>query len=363
MTTCSSPPVRVYADRTHYVASGRAELCDILRPFWKDHPFSEEERLRTYGMGSNDLVLVPSVEDADLVVLPMSWNYYLRHRQVKLAMSLIENARCHSKRILAHTTGDSGVTLPFDDVYVLRHSGYRSRKRPREITQPVFFEDPISTWLSSSVPQPRSKADKPTVGFCGQAGKGLRSDLAKACRVLSDNAFSMCRLRIDDRERLPPSSWLRRRALQVLACDPRIDCNFVIRQQYRAGAHTEDDRTRTTLEFYRNVADSDYTLCLRGGGNFSKRLYETLAMGRIPAFVDTDCNLPFDDEIDWKQYCAWVDGRDLSALPTRILEHYQGLTNDQFIELQSKCRHLWQKTLTFAGFHRRLLRRLANLVP
>ena len=36
------------------------------------------------------------------------------------------------------------------------------------------------------------------------------------------------------------------------------------------------DRNESTLEYYNNIRESDYVLCLRGGGNYSRRLYETL---------------------------------------------------------------------------------------
>ena len=40
--------------------------------------------------------------------------------------------------------------------------------------------------------------------------------------------------------------------------------------------------------------DNLYGLCVRGFGNFSFRLGETLMMGRIPILIDTECILPFD---------------------------------------------------------------------
>lgn len=61
---------------------------------------------------------------------------------------------------------------------------------------------------------------------------------------------------------------------------------------------------------------SDYVLCARGG-DFSYRLYETLSYGRIPVFVDTDCVLPYDSEIKWKDYCVWVDEKEVNRIGER----------------------------------------------
>ena len=108
--------------------------------------------------------------------------------------------------------------------------------------------------------------------------------------------------------------------------------------------------TRTTVEFYRNILESDYTVCLRGGGNFSKRFYETLAMGRIPLFINTDCNLPFEEEIDWRRYCLFVESNDLGSLNRRISAHYESLTDQGLTQLQMDCRRIWEEWLTFGGF-------------
>ncbi len=55
-------------------------------------------------------------------------------------------------------------------------------------------------------------------------------------------------------------------------------------------------------EYVHSMMESDYILCARGAGNFSRRLYEALSCGRIPVFVDTDCVLPYQSEINWKEY-------------------------------------------------------------
>ena len=98
------------------------------------------------------------------------------------------------------------------------------------------------------------------------------------------------------------------------------------------------------------MMDSDYVLCSRGFGNYSYRLYESLACGRIPVFVDTDCVLPYDFVIDWKRYCVWVDQSDLDSIPDRVAEFHDDLSPQQFEDLQLECRRLWEKWLAPEGF-------------
>ncbi len=116
--------------------------------------------------------------------------------------------------------------------------------------------------------------------------------------------------------------------------------------------------SRSRLEFLQNVVESDYVLCARGFGNYSHRLYEALACGRIPLFIDTDCVLPFDFAIDWKRFCVWVDQTDLRSVADRVAEFHASISGEEFEELQVACRRLWEEWLSpeafFANFYRHL---------
>jgi hypothetical protein len=68
-------------------------------------------------------------------------------------------------------------------------------------------------------------------------------------------------------------------------------CDFIINNEW---GNLDDP-----LKFYKNIKNSLYGLCVRGGGNFSFRLGEVLMMGRIPILIDTDCILPFPDLIPY----------------------------------------------------------------
>ena len=119
--------------------------------------------------------------------------------------------------------------------------------------------------------------------------------------------------------------------------------------------------SRSQLEFLQNLLESDYILCARGNGNYSFRLYEALACGRIPLFIDTDCVLPFDFAIDWKRFGVWVDQVDdphLRSVADRVAEFHASISGEEFEELQVACRRLWEEWLSpeafFANFHRHL---------
>jgi hypothetical protein len=148
MSITVSTAQRLFSDRAHYQRGQRMELADILRPYWKDAPFREEQRKEMYGVSSDDFCVVDKLEQAGIAVLPMTWNYYLKRREVAKALAFIQAARQAGRPVLSYVGGDEGVAVPpeCDDVYVVRASGFRSRRRKRQIAQPVFFDDPAKTY-------------------------------------------------------------------------------------------------------------------------------------------------------------------------------------------------------------------------
>lgn len=81
-------------------------------------------------------------------------------------------------------------------------------------------------------------------------------------------------------------------------------------------------------------------------GNFSVRLYETLMMGRIPVFVNTDCLLPFEDKINWKNHVVWVEWKDKNKIAEILSDFHKNISIQDFEKMQLKNRRLWKETLS-----------------
>ena len=152
-----------------------------------------------------------------------------------------------------------------------------------------------------------------------------------------------------DWEPVFPSAFHRAKLLHLLEQSRKVTTNFVYREHYRAGAITETARDQTTREYYENIRNSDYVLCVRGGGNFSVRLYETLMMGRIPVFVNTDCLLPFPKRINWNNQMVWVEWKDRHRIDEVIAEFHHSITDADFLNLQLSNRKLWKEVLSVSG--------------
>ncbi|MCX8148585.1 exostosin domain-containing protein [Thermaurantimonas aggregans] len=342
---------------SNYFVTHRGELIDLLKPFvGKDNNFTDDERIKIYGLSEKDFTFIDKLEESDLAVLPWSWNYYYKLKIIDNAIKFVENAFNEGKTVISWTSGDYGVRVPFfKNLVVLRPSGYRSKLPYTHQGLPVFISDPLIDYYKCREVFLREKSVVPVIGFCGQAiGNSFKytKDVAK---TLKKNIQYFLGLSPEEPQTLYPSTRLRSKTLGLLESDNRLETNFIKRAKYRAGASTNEERMKTTREYFDNMLNSDYIVCVRGGGNFSVRLYETLAMGRIPIFVNTDCLLPLADEVDWKKHVVWVDKTDLSKIGDIVLEFHNQLSPDEFIDLQLKNRKLWEDRLRLGNFFKNFI--------
>ena len=244
---------------------------------------------------------------------------------------------------------DATESLPIDAT-VFRTSLIRSRRGPDEFALPAWSEDFLACYLGGRL-QPRPKRARPVVGFCGNTMGGLP---ARTSGRWARQLFGKPRA-----EAMRGLGGDHPRTLALLAVDRdrRLEPNFIPRDTFWAGALGDSSSVLVARqEYVRNILGSDYVLCVRGIGNFSYRLYETLSMGRIPIFVDTDCVLPLDFDIEWRDYCVWVDEADIDRIGDRVLEFQESLSDAELEERRHACRRLWETHISphgfFASFHR-----------
>lgn len=293
---------------------------------------------------------VDSMEEASLCILPMDWNYYFQHKKIKPAKEFVEQAASKGKIIFSSTSGDSGISVNVPmNCWVYRISGYRSTMRKNERPHPYFLSDPIEVFFKNQEQKvvKKNTDHQPVVGFCGMAPDDLLTWTIEPLRILLKNWQRKLKLHPFDQQKVMSSSRLRVRTLQQFQSNNHFTTNFIIRKKYRAGATTAADKKKTTLEYYNNQFESDFNICVRGGGNFSARFYETLAMGRIPVFVDTDTPLPDITPHNWDDHMVRCHVKDLGNI-TQIINNW--IKDKEINQLFRKNRVLWKEHLSFQGF-------------
>lgn len=349
--------IRIYSD-ANYMATN-APHAEILLPFWGTYKedklwgFDRRfERYMTYGNQYFELVDTP--DEADYAVLPSDWIFYLRHGEEERAISFTRKMAQFGRRVIVFLRDDLDDQVPLDNAFVFRTSLYRSYRRPWEYAMTSWVGDIIKNYLGNQV-NIREYHSKPVVGFCGYAYGGekkiLRRRLKKALLQLGDSVGLT--KRPDDHHMV-----LRSRSLRNLQKSSSITTNFIIRDGYFGGSRRQLGEKENAIwevrrQYVENLISSDYCLAVRGKGNYSFRFYEILASGRIPIFIDTDCVLPYDFIVDWKQYCIWVDASELPHIGEKIMDFHSKLSRKQYQELQHECRQVWLDWVSPDGFFSR----------
>jgi hypothetical protein len=208
----------------------------------------------------------------------------------------------------------------------------------------------------------------PTVGFRGSArpcrptAESLARDIASLIQRVGIGAHS---------ERVPRgpaglvqrAAWdegqlIRSRAIAALRASDQIhtDATVVLRGYIGASPETQ---ASNRLQFFDCLSDNQYSLCVRGRGNFSYRFYESLAMRRIPVLVDTECVLPFDNEIDWDSVIVRVPSSNISSIADSVLEHHSR-GGEVIRNTQNQCHQIWSGYLEPASFWARAGMRIVD---
>ncbi|MGE5943061.1 MAG: exostosin family protein [Flavobacteriales bacterium] len=350
--------MKLYYPKSHYNKQYRSELFPLLKPFIKGEGFTDEARMAMYGISEKDITICETPDTAEVFVLPMSWNYYTQQKQLTLALEFIALAKGVGKMVWSFIAGDYGVRIPkFDHVMVFRLGGYKSQNLNNHMAMPVFIGDYLTEHEQLNHYLPSDYSKKPIVGFCGQADASKKKAFFDVLKKMRHNSKSLLKLHVFENEPFISTSYLRAQLLKRLSNHDGIDENFILRKHYRAGITGQKQTHRTTFEFYNNILESQYVLCVRGGGNFSVRFYETLMMGRIPIYMHTDGLLPLSDVIDWKRHLVWVESHERHIVAEKVVSFHNNLTPELFFKLCESNRKLWEEHLTLKGFFQSVIQK------
>ena len=339
--------LRFYTDVSSLTERNIKNLTPLLSYHWAGLGL-DEIRCNSYNPES-PIVLTDSPADADWVALPMYWSYYLWNDKANMpeAFEIADEADKYAKPLIIWFKGDLVPVIPFKNSILFLPGIVRTKMMPGYRACPVFVEDPEPIYGREEI-RFRKKTEKPLVGFCGFGSMSMTKLGWSIAYGLYLNAVKRIRKSNYDEIPIVPATRIRNRAMKYLERHSGIDTCFTVRSSYTS-KHALHDANESSRIFYGNIYGTDYTLCVRGFGNWSYRFYETLACGRIPVFVDTDCVLPLESRIDWRRYCVWVDSSELHLIGEKVLDFHSALSQADFIELQSECRKLWRDHLTIHG--------------
>ncbi len=349
----------VYIDKSHFDFSFNQYVFEILKANFFNDLTIEERQTKHFDL-VNIYTFTDKIEEADFAMLPMAWNYYIENNKVNLAQEFINYCKSKNKKIATYIAYDYGVTPTVKDIYIFRQSGYASKRLIHQYSCPFFLNDQLKRRYKTESIFIREKMESPLVGFCGQANISFAHNMWHLFNIMINNFKYYTHLKRWEPQTLYPPVLRREKVIDILEKSNLIKTNFIKRKAYRGGANNAETKEKTTKEYYENLINSDYILCIRGGGNFSVRLFETMMVGRIPLFINTDCILPFDNIIDWKKHVVWVEEKDMRFAPQILNDFHNEIHPDDFIQLQLDNRNIWVNHLSNKGIFENIARTLMN---
>lgn len=352
-------PVRLYVG-DDYREEKLFTHVELLFPFWgvtakESMPYVRAASLK-HQYSAEDFTLVQKIEDADYVLMPYQYDRFKAVNPEKVAR-IEREAEAAGKPLLIDGSGDNEFPIPVKDAVILRVSQYAYSKKDNEITIPFAAEDLLELHCNGEM-NLRKKPEIASVGFTGWAAIPLKTRL----KIYAKEAYFILSAHLKWKRGAEVKGILfRERALEALSRSSKITTNFTVRQSYSGHAKTiqgsfEDNR----IQFVRALLESDYALCIKGDANASVRFYEALSLGRIPLFLDTDCVLPLEDSIDYREFCVFIDWKDIDSIDTLLAAFNAQCTAEQFERMQKKARDAFATYLRIDSFSPHLARQLRD---
>ncbi|WP_353474492.1 hypothetical protein PVT71_21320 [Salipiger sp. H15] len=355
--------LKIYTDPAYASPVNRMH-CAMLIPFLgsEEATFWSEgtnvfDRYKRNGAGYFELT--ETMDEAEFVVLPSTWHRYLADGTTEIALRFAQKAADAGKRIVVFHERDYDFKFPAKNALLFTPTIEKDRQ-PNEYALPAWMPD------HTNGPAPlREKKERPSIGFCGLVLKPhVKSRIVQFARTslpyYSERRMGAYSASLKESFQY---KFLRAKAIQTLLDHPGVDTNFVLRGDFFAGADKKatangktEARKSALEEFLGNLDGSDYSLCVRGIGNYSLRFYEIMAAGRPPLFLDTECILPYDFLLDWHKELVWVPLDQHHRAGQILVDHHARLSPDQFAEQQRRIREVWEEWLSPDGYFRNFYR-------
>ena len=294
------------------------------------------------------------IEEASFLLIP--YDFFSIEKEEEYLREAERLSLEHDKKILVFDYSDFDRDINVKNSLIFRTSKYRSTLKENEFIIPIIIEDLGKRYGVTF----REKKTKLVVGFAGWAAVSVWQYIKffiKELPIRFLSVFNECY-----KVNIKGIFW-RIKTNKILKNSSLVTTNFLIRKSYSGHVMTaENNLDVLRKEFINNLINSDYILIIRGDANAATRFYEALSLGRIPLILDTDLIFPFEDIIDYRKFCIFVDFRDVGRIDKIIRKFHDSITNERFIEMQKNAREVYLKHLEVNKFGVTLSNKLASKI-
>ncbi len=352
MTDMHSKKIKLYVNERLVCSALR--YIFLLFPFWgmkSNNDYLYNTKSYKYVYDRDYYELVSQVEYADFILIPHDF-WHLKKHYPYVLKEMINEAKSYNKLLLIDASGDISGKINVPGSVVIRINQYRSSLPSNEITVPVPCEDLLETYYADELII-RRKSKKPIIGFVGWASVPSGTQMIRT--IMKDLPYRLISILNKKYNAYRKGIFIRKKAVRVFRKSNDVIARFIIRRSYfgcmNSGA---SDTNENRKEFVNNIINSDYSLIVRGDANASTRLYETLSLGRIPVIIDTECVLPLENLIDYRNFCVFIDHKDMDRAASLLVDFHDSISESRFTDMQREARSAYLQYLRYDAFSKHL---------
>ena len=353
--------INIYTEDNHALKKDWLHfLIHPIKSFWGDGTLDWDNHKQDFIFFKSYFTITKDIKKADVAFLPLTLNYYIKNKNLFQAKNFINLVKNYNLKSYIWVDGDNQFRFMNnnEDCVFIKYFGYSSNPHKNELIKPGDLKYDLLKFYFNGQIKIKTKSKIPRVGFDGLANYPKFSLLRLILKNITlKTLFNLYLTRIET-DHIFPYLIKRNKILTYLEKSSIIDTNFKKRNIWAEGTVGNNSNSRN--EFLNNILSSDYSLCYRGAANYSLRFYETLCLGKIPLLIDTDCKLPFENLVNWKEICLFVKESDLRYIPELIVDFHNSHNKNQFIQKQIYCREIWVKYLSKKGFYKLFFEKLKS---
>lgn len=106
--------------------------------------------------------------------------------------------------------------------------------------------------------------------------------------------------------------------------------------------------------FVDTTSSSRFGLAPRGYGKSSFRLYEIMQLGTVPVYISDEHYLPWNDELDWSDFCVIIDEDNLKNIDDIL----KSIDDVKYNHLLQKGKKVYQEYFTLEGMFQNIIKRI-----
>eukprot|EP00966_Prymnesium_polylepis_P027465 634961-Prymnesium_polylepis.1 len=141
---------------------------------------------------------------------------------------------------------------------------------------------------------------------------------------------------------LPPHCWVRGELIgNATDSCPSMDLNMAAIDKTRdeSSTHSTYSDDFSVASGVQGMRNSTFCLVPRGDSPTSRRLYDAIQAGCIPVVVASKLQLPFESELDWRQFALFYSDEEARQDPCVLFDTLRNVSPARVMELRT---NLWR---------------------